>query len=282
MRKILERSVAAIEDRLLLIAPPDVRIHKSFRNVCVDAAGHDMLVRQVQAMRGQVYLADGAIQRHQLTRDGRHQTSEDVRAWHLVMTNRLNRVTACLWYLEHDPSVTVDELRVRQCPLVQIGWRDRLWAAVSAELGRARREKLRYAEIGGWAVAPEYRGSTKGLALALASFALGRVSGGALGITTATVRHCSSSILRRVGGYGLEADGEAIPSYFDDRYNCEMELLRFDSRRPSPAYAGIIEQLRGRLAGVRVIVPARAAVDERGDVGLGRTLAIPAGVGLAA
>jgi hypothetical protein len=44
-----------------------------------------------------------------------------------------------------------------------------------------------------------------------------------------------------------------VPSYFDPKYNCEMELLRFDSRRPNVKYAGLIELLRDRLANVSVI-----------------------------
>jgi hypothetical protein len=91
------------------------------------------------------------------------------------------------------------------------------------------------------------------LLLALAAYSLGRRLGGALGITTATVRHSSSTILRRLGGSHLEAGGTIVPSYFDPKYNCEMELLRFDSRKPNAKYTGLIELLRDRLTNVSVI-----------------------------
>ncbi len=102
------------------------------------------------------------------------------------------------------------------------------------------------------------RCTSEGLVLALAAYSLGRIAGGALGLTTATVRHASSTILRRLGGSHLEAHGETVPPYFDARYNCEMELLRFDSRRPSAKYAPLIEQLKDKLATVPVI--ARSAL----------------------
>jgi hypothetical protein len=91
---------------------------------------------------------------------------------------------------------------------------------------------------------------------------MGRIAGGALGITTATVRHSSSTILRRLGGSHLAAAGQTVPAYFDPRYNCEMELLRFDSRRPSAKYSGCIDLLHRKLANVLVV----AATAERGEL----------------
>ena len=35
-------------------------------------------------------------------------------------------------------------------------------------------------------------------------------------------------------GFVLEAEGTTIPAYYDPSYNTMIELLRFDSRRPSP------------------------------------------------
>ena len=85
------------------------------------------------------------------------------------------------------------------------------------------------------------------------------MAGGALGLTTATVRHCSSTILRRIGGRRLEVDGMVVPPYYDPRYKCEMELLRFDSRRPSAKYADMIDRLGEKLASVHVIAASDPA-----------------------
>ena len=128
------------------------------------------------------------------------------------MVDSLRRVTGCAWYLEHPSSVGVDDLRVRQTPLARSAeWCGKLRKGVESELKRARREQLRYAEVGGWAVSERSRCTSEGLVLALAGYSLGRICGGCLGITTATVRHCSSSILRRLGGSPLAADGCSSP-----------------------------------------------------------------------
>jgi hypothetical protein len=121
---------------------------------------------------------------------------------------------------------------------------------------------MQYAELGGWAVAREYRHSGEGLLLALSAYSLGRAFGGALGLTTATVRHASSTILRRLGGESLEVDGTPVPPYFDARYQCQMELLRFDSRAPNPRYGAVVEMLTNRLATVPVVMGTPCLSDE--------------------
>ena len=72
-------------------------------------------------------------------------------------------------------------------------WGPLLRRAVMAELQRAEAEQLRFIEAGGWALAPELRFTTEALQLALGSYAIGELLGGSLGVTTATVRHRSSS-----------------------------------------------------------------------------------------
>ena len=253
MQKLLERNIASVEQRLVLLAPPHTAISPYFQNVSHDPVRHRELVRAAQRLRGSVYVRDGAVQRHELSPEGLHQTPEDEKSWHLLMMNR-EGVSACVWYLEHENTTTVNRLRVRACPLASVdGWRERLHAAVESELARARSEDLRYSEVGGWAVAQECRCTSEGLLLALAAYSMGRIAGGALGITTATVRHSSSTILRRLGGSHLAAAGGTVPPYYDPRYNCEMELLRFDSRRPSAKYGGCIELLHRKLASVLVL-----------------------------
>ena len=263
MLKLLERNIASVEQRLVLVAPPQASIHPSFQRVDVDPWRHARMIRQVQRLRGGIYLRDGAIERHQLSADGLHQTPEDQKSWHLLMTDRHGGITACVWYREHEHATSFEHLRVRSCPLAhQDTWRDTLRKAVDNELARARQQRLRYAEVGGWAVAERCRCKSEGLLLALAAYSLGRVTGGALGMTTATVRHSSSTILRRLGGAHLQADGVSVPPYYDPRYKCEMEILRFDSRRPSTKYAGLIELLRQNLARVLVVAASASGLED--------------------
>lgn len=260
MLKLLDRNIAAVGQRLLILAPPHAVASQYFQNVEVDARLHRRLIQCMQKLRGRVYLEDGAISRHQLSADGLHVTPEDERSWHLLMLDAESRVNACVWYLDHDNDVTLDQLRVRNCPLAtsdQLSHRFR--AAIAAELARARLEGLRYTELGGWAVSPESRHSADGLVLALSAYGLGRVGSGTLGLTTATVRHASATILRRLGGAPLEALGDEIPSYYDPRYRCDMQLLRFDSRRPNPKYRGTIDALTDQLAFVPIVASAPLA-----------------------
>ena len=254
MLRLLERSIAALQGRLLVVAPRIVERDAPFTNVVADPAKRWAVLREVQRVRGAIYLHDGALQRHQLSSDGRHHTDEDERSWHLLFLNRHRRVSACVWYLDQGLAPVFDRLRVLGTPPMQNeASRDKLFDAVQSELCRARRDGLAYAEVGGWAVAPQSRCTSEGLLLALGAYSLGRLLGGSLGMTTATVRHASSSILRRLGGSPLESRGEAIPAYYDPKYRCMMELLRFDSRYPNAKYAGLVDRLCENLVDVPVI-----------------------------
>jgi hypothetical protein len=258
--KLLERNIEAADRRLVLLAPAGAVVPDFFRNRETDADRHRTFVLQMQQLRGSIYLRDGAVERRRLAPDGTHRTPEDAKSWHLLMLNTDRRVSACAWYLPHEASVSMESLRVRNCPLAHTeGVRDNLRNAVESEIASARRDGIGYAEVGGWAVEKER--TAEGLVLALAGYSLARVHGGTLGITTATVRHCSSTILRRLGGSSLQAaDGVDIPTYYDPTYRCAMELLRFDSRRPNPHYAPLIERLQHKLAEVLVIAtPASAS-----------------------
>jgi hypothetical protein len=254
MLSLLERNVESIAQRMVLLAPSRADVPSSFRTVTADLGQHRQLVSALQRLRGSAYLKDGAIGPDQLS-DGRHRSSEDDRSWHLLMLGRDREINACVWCMMHDDPRSIGELRVRHSALASDEtWREKLEQAVHAELDRAREDRLGYAEVGGWVVAPRSRCTAEGPLLALAAYSLGRIFGGSLGLTTATVRHRSSTILRRLGGASLEASGVTVPPYFDAYYGCEMELLRFDSRRPSPKYNSLIDSLRDRLAHVKVVL----------------------------
>jgi hypothetical protein len=258
MLSLIERGIATVEQRLVLVAPPDVRVPGVFTRVTVDSVRHKRLVGEMQAMRGGVYLQGGYLTPEQLS-GGLHQTPQDYRSWHLLMTDANGRVSACGWYLNHENTTSIEDLRVRHCPLARIAeWREKLYAAVESEIARARRAGLYYAELGGWAVSKERRCTSEGLMLALAGYGLSRLLGGAIGITAANVTHASSSILRRLGGSYLETEGTTIPAYYDPAYNTMIELLRFDSRRPSEKFSGLVELARSSLANVPVIASRKS------------------------
>ena len=258
MLKALDRIIAAASERIVLVAPSVASVSDVFQNVDVNGDRARALVREAQQLRGSIYLRDGAIGQHQLTEDGRHQTAEDDRCWHVLLLDRDERVTGCAQYFEHKPDVRFEETRAVSCPLLrEPGWRQTVWRAMEAELRRARRARLRYAEVGGWAVCDKTRNTAGPLALPLAVWALSRRNGGVFAMTTATFRHCSSTILQRLGGSPFEIDNVTVPPYFDDRYGCMMEMIRFDSRNPNPKYLGLISQIENSLS--KMLVVARTS-----------------------
>lgn len=138
------------------------------------------LVAAVQQFRGSVYLEDGAIL--QLEK-GRHVEALDENSYHIVYLHR-GEIKACLRYK------------------------------------RDYRGGSSQARIGGWAVAPEMRGTRLAVRLALTAVRLARDLGDQYGTATATTRHDSAEILKRLGGRSLRR-------YYDATYGCEMELLEF-------------------------------------------------------
>jgi hypothetical protein len=255
--KLLERKIASVGDRLILLAPFQASPPSSLKNVAVDFDAHCALVREVQRLRGRVYSSDGAVSLDRLAPGGLHQTPDDLDAWHVLVLNQAGRVTGCMFYIDRSGSTPADLMRVRKCPLSRHEqWRGTLKTALEADVRRARRSNLQYAEVGGWAVDEECRGTGEALILALAAYSFAQLCGGAIGITTATLRHCSASILRKLGLERIEADGVTLPEYYDPQYGCAMELLRFDSRRSNARYTGIIDRLGESLQNARVVCAA--------------------------
>jgi hypothetical protein len=72
-------------------------------------------------------------------------------------------------------------------------------------------------------------------------------------LATATVRHGSASILRRIGLTPLVVDGSVVPPYYDPQYGCEMEALRFDSSAPNPKYGEMIREMAAEVGNSSVI-----------------------------
>jgi hypothetical protein len=254
MPNLLERAVDSVSHRLVLVAPPDVAIPDAFDNVEFKGDDHGSLIRAVQQFRGRIYVSDGAIDAKDLAPGGLHRTPEDDQSWHLLALDEDGQIAACAWYKYHSNDVYFSRLRLRHCPLASSPeWRDTLWRAVEDDIRLARRVGIGYSELGGWAVDQRHRCTSAGLLLGFAIYALGRLLGGAFGVTTATERHGSANILCRLGGAPLAMAGTVIPPYYDARYGCTMEIVRFDSRSPSPRYDGLIRRLERRLADVAVV-----------------------------
>ena len=165
----------------------------------------------------------------------------------------MERVIGCTRLRRHPSPASWGQLGIGQAPIARSDeWGLKFRASINAELDAARWAGFSYVEVGGWALAEEIRGTFMALKTVLATFAWSQqLLGGALGIATATERNHSAAILRRLGGRPLAWDGVELPPYYDDRYRCQMEVLRFDSRETNPKYAGLLEELREQIAEAR-------------------------------
>ena len=67
MLKLLDRNVASVEKRLVLVTPPHIPIPGCFNNVTADPDRHRQLVREMQRLRGSIYLQDGAVRKYTLS-----------------------------------------------------------------------------------------------------------------------------------------------------------------------------------------------------------------------
>jgi hypothetical protein len=219
-----------------------------------DPSMHQRFLAEAQRLRGRIYVEDGAIRSRTLTADGRHVQPADDLGWHLLTIDDHDRVTSCLRYRAHRPGVAFSELAVSrainaQSPALRGVMRD----GIQAELDCARRRGFSYIELGGWAISEKLRCTMQAINTLVTVYALSQLLGGAHGLSTATTRHHSSTILKRIGGASLMAGGVEIPPYYDPHYGCEMELLRFDSTTPNPRYAGLIEACCDELREITVV-----------------------------
>jgi hypothetical protein len=247
----------ATAQQLLLLAPAPGLVPSHFQVTEPDTDRYDELVGKMQRLRGSVYLKDGAIRQSQLQAGGRHVVPSDAASWHVLSVDSDGDVTGCARYRAHTIGSTFSDLGVSSAALARSDvWGRRFRGAVESDMAQARRSQRDYAEVGGWAVHESLRFTCEALRIALATYALAWSLGGCIGVTTATVRNCSSRILRKLGGKPLEFDGDEIPSYFDPQYGCEMEVLRFESNRPNQRFSRWIECIFDQLSNVPVVSPA--------------------------
>lgn len=240
--------------QLAILPPAKARINRLFTRSQVSAAKYDRLLTEMQRLRGAAYLRDGGIQSHELTSDGRHQLPIDELSWHILLLDGSERVKGCMRYLEERTTSRFEQLWIRKSALSRHPqWGQLFRQAVEIEMDRAGQRRIGFGEVGGWAVAEDRRATVDPLRMVLAACGLFRHLGGCIGLATATVRHGSASILRRVGLTPLAVEGYELPSYFDPQYRCEMEALRFDSDFPNPRYAQAIEELSYSMGQIPVI-----------------------------
>lgn len=247
--------------KLVLLPPKGTTVPDVFRCLAYDPHLYNQLLENMQRLRGSAYLRDGAVQSSDLTRDGRHISEADERGWHILSVESNGEVSGCARYLAYDNRVSYSDLMITNSALAEDPeWREPLRRAVESEIELARKLGVAYVEVGGWALDDRVRFTSEALRIALATYALSRNLGGCIGISTVTVRHCSSTILQRIGGAVLSLNGTALPLYYDAQYQCDMTILRFDASELNPRYEPALQHLRGQLRNVSVVADASPEV----------------------
>ncbi len=248
-------NTSSLHHRQFVFLAPSNCDDSAFRNVAVNASRHDELLGDVQRLRGKAYFDLGALDRSQLSEDGRHMHPDDDRSWHLVTLDEEGRVEACLRYLAHPSDVSFSKLTISHSALAKSEtWGPKLRATIEEELRRARNRGCSYVEMGGWAITESLRCTMEALRMIVTAYAFAQQWGGALGVTNANLRSCSASILRRIGGRRLMADGLELPSYFEPEYqSIPLEILAFDSLAPNPRYKKWMKECQSKIRDVPVI-----------------------------
>jgi hypothetical protein len=243
--------------RFTLLAPLTAKVPAAFRDVDRDQRKSRELLADMQRFRGRVYLQGGFIEAYQLTSDGRHQCEADNHSWHLLTLDESGEIAGCARYRQHDNTVPFSKLGVARSELARSKeWGGYLQRAVESQLDIARRLRLPYVELGGWALADRLRGTLEALRMVLATYALGQLLGGALGITTAR-RDVSSPVLQKTGGAVLDFDGLDLPVYYDPQYKCDMQILRFDAWSCNAKYKHMLEDMREYLSATPLVTGER-------------------------
>jgi hypothetical protein len=240
--------------QMVLLAPASARLPGNTERIDRNPAAHDHLLAEAQRLRARTYLRDGAIKPWQLSSDFRFVQSGDDASWHVLVLDDDGEVAGCARYRPHSADTNFEELGVSDSALARDGqWGTTLRQAVEAEMKRARRQGFGFVECGGWALAENIRCSVEAVRIVLCMYALARMFRGVLGLTTATKRHHSSTILQRIGGRRLQVSGMELPSYFDPQYNCEMDILGFDSSAPNPKFEDSIAYCQLMLSAAPVV-----------------------------
>ncbi len=230
-----------------ILAPKLEPTQKTKLKATVDHKTHAKLLFNLQVLRGNALreyypLAEG------LEADGRHHQASDAESWHVLLEDEGGRVRGCARYRPVNGGFS--QLGARDSALAKsMRFGSTLRRAVENHIRRAHAANMQYGEAGGWVLCPEVRCSTAAINIALMTFALAAHLGGGMGITTATTRHHSASMLRRLGGHRLAG----LPAYYDPKYGCIIEILGFDMKSLATQFMRKLEALRACLESIQVI-----------------------------
>lgn len=232
----------------MLLAPAGAPV-EAFANVTRDATAHEAMLHRVQRLRGEVYVDDGAAPEQLLDASGRHVAADDPLRWHIVLLDPEDAPIACVSLRLHMADARPEEVTVYE--LAHLADDDtfapRLHRALGDVIDLARSEQVHFGEAGGMAVSTRVQHVGLGLVMSLAGWSLCRVVGHHIGVSGAGVRNGISSIHQRSGAWRLHDHEEALPQVLHPVFQDPIEVLGFDTRKPSdkcqPRLAALAEHL---------------------------------------
>jgi hypothetical protein len=246
----------------MILAPADVVLPAAFRQVQQDQRAYHQLLCNMQQLRGRIALEEGAVRKKDLGPGNRHVMAGDEDSWHLIRTDHSGNAIGCARILVHSKNASFGSLRVSRTPLAKSPeWESQVRSAVEQDIKVARNSEMTVVEPGGWVIEEKSRGGADAVAIALSAFAWSQLIGGCLAYVTATVKHRSCAILRRLGGSPLKFQGLELPRYYDPEYECEMEILKFETRSLNSRFESSMAPLRVLLAQSPVVQAERALVE---------------------
>jgi hypothetical protein len=233
----------------MMLAPDNAVVPPSFSVTICEPEAHSRIRSEMQVMRGAVALAEGAIGLEDLDANFRYQMPGDSNSWHLLRIGDNGRIRGCARILVHPPNVAFSRLRISSSAVAKSReWGRQVRSAVEQEIAQTGNSGITLVEPGGWVLDEELRGGPDAVSIALSAFAWSRLMGGCLAFVTATVKHGSSSMLRRLGASHLTYAGTQIPRYYDPAYRCEMELLKINTNSLNPRFEAAMARLTESLA----------------------------------
>jgi hypothetical protein len=242
--------------QFMILAPQGTGVFPSAVSVIRDKTMHASLLGEMQRLRGRVALREGAITASMLDSSGGHRMQGDEKSWHLLRVRKDGKIVGCARILVHPRDVTFSRLRLASSSVARSAvWARDVHDAVESDLTHARLNDLAVIEPGGWVIDEDLRGSCEAVSIAIGTFAWTQILDDCIGFLTATARHGSATMLRRLGARNLQAHGQTIPGYFEPAWGCNAELLRFDTNSLNPRFEAALVSARCQLLTSLVFSP---------------------------
>ncbi|WP_266368041.1 hypothetical protein [Tellurirhabdus rosea] len=209
---------------------------------------YESTIDEIQRFRGRIYVQDEALPPTALDLTGRHRSTLDYRAWHLVTRNPQGLTMGVMRVPFYVAGTPVDEFGFakvleRMNRTEQIFYKTTIQQFIdeSAQAGYTA-----VGEPGGWAVDKALCNRQTGLNLALATFALHRLQGRTVAVATATVKHHAADLLKMLGAFNpFEGTGHA--RFYDPFFRCEMEFLFVYAEKVAERFEGVVVKLMDHL-----------------------------------